>query len=68
MTDVAQFINRIKHLEEFTVMTEINPGFRMNGLVPYDVKISNGYITAKVWALTFDEAVVQFNQYMETCR
>jgi hypothetical protein len=68
MTDIAQFINRIKHIEEFTVTTTVEQGFRMNGLVPYDVRIKNGYITAKVWALTFDEAVDKFNEYMETCR
>ena len=62
MTDIAQFINRVKNLEEFTVITEVPDGFRFNGLVPYDITISKGYINAKVWAINFDEAVTRFNE------
>lgn len=68
MTDVAQFINRMKTLEEFTVTTEVPDDFRFNGIIPYDINISNGYINAKVWAISFDEAVFRFNEFMETCR
>jgi hypothetical protein len=68
MTDVAQFINRVKNLEEFTVITEVPDGFRFNGLVPYDITISKGYINAKVWAINFDEAVTRFNDFLETCK
>jgi hypothetical protein len=68
MTDVAQFINRMKTLEEFTVTTEVPEDFRFNGVIPYDINISNGYINAKVWAISFDEAVTRFNEFMETCK
>ena len=68
MTDIAQFINRVKNLEEFTVITEVPDGFRFNGLVPYDITISKGYINAKVWAINFDEAVTRFNEFLETCK
>ena len=68
MTDVVQFINRMKTLEEFTVTTEVPDDFRFNGIIPYDINISNGYINAKVWAINFDEAVFRFNEFMETCR
>jgi hypothetical protein len=68
MTDVAQFINRMKTLEEFTVITEVPDNFRFNGIIPYDINISNGYINAKVWAISFDEAVVRFNEFLETCQ
>lgn len=68
MTDVAQFINRVKNLEEFTVITEVPDDFRFNGLVPYDITISKGYINAKVLAINFDEAVTRFNEFLETCK
>ena len=68
MTDVSQFINRMKTLEEFTVTTEVPDDFRFNGIIPYDINISNGYINAQVWAISFDEAVFRFNEFMETCR
>jgi hypothetical protein len=58
----------MKALEEFTVITEVPDNFRFNGNIPYDMNITKGYISAKVWAVSFDEAVFKFNEFMETCK
>lgn len=52
-TDV---INRIRNLQEFTVITELPKVFRINGVVPFDLRIDDKEITAVVLAESFDEA------------
>jgi hypothetical protein len=65
---VDALIHRAKHLNEFTVTTEIPPNFRFNGVVPFDINIKDGVIQARVWAVEFDEAVQTLDQYLETCK
>jgi hypothetical protein len=64
----TNLINRAKHLNEFTVTTEVPEGFRFNGVVPFDMNISEETITAKVWAVDFDEAVQRLDSFLETCK
>lgn len=64
----TNLINRAKHLNEFTVTTEVPEGFRFNGVVPFDMSISEETITAKVWAVDFDEAVQRLDSFLETCK
>jgi len=64
----TNLINRAKHLNEFTVTTEVPEGFRFNGVVPFDMNISEETITAKVWAVDFDEAVQRLDVFLETCK
>lgn len=61
------FINRAKHLQEFIVTTSVPEGFRFNGVVPFDIKIADEEIEAKVLALDFDEAAHKLNEWLETC-
>jgi len=61
-------IFRAKHLEEFTVTTDVPEDFRFNGTVPFDMKIEDNVIEAKVWAVDFNEAVHRLNEFLETCR
>lgn len=61
-------IHRAKNLTEFVVTTEVPENFRFNGLVPFDLQISEGEIAAKVYALDFDEAVNIFDKWLETCK
>lgn len=61
-------IFRVRHLQEFTVTTEIHDDFRFNGPIPFDMNIVGSIIEAKVWAVDFDEAVNKLNEYLETCR
>jgi CRISPR/Cas system-associated protein Cas10 (large subunit of type III CRISPR-Cas system) len=58
-------INRAKNLQEFTVEVEVPEDFRFNGLIPFDMTINEGMISAKVFALDFDEAVKRLDDFLE---
>ena len=62
------FINRAKQLHEFTVCVNVPDDFRFNGVVPFDMTIVEGVISAKVLAIDFDEAVNIFDKWLETCK
>ena len=57
-------IFRAKHLQEFVVETEVPENFRFNGVVPFDMEIVEGIISAKVLAIDFDEAVAVFDKWL----
>ena len=61
-------INRAKQLQEFVVTTEVPEDFRFNGVVPFDMTISEETIYAKVYAVDFDEAVTTLDKFLETCK
>ena len=61
-------IFRAKHLKEFIVETEVPDDFRFNGLIPFDMQITGSIMSAKVYALDFDEAVKLLNDYLENCK
>jgi hypothetical protein len=58
-------IHRAKNLQEFTVEVEVPEDFRFNGLIPFDMTINEGMISAKVFALDFDEAVKRLDDFLE---
>jgi hypothetical protein len=62
------FINRAKMLNEFEVTTRVPDDFRFNGLIPFDIKIVDDTIYAKVWAIDFDEAAKRLDDWLENCR
>jgi hypothetical protein len=62
------FINRAKHLQEFTVCVDTPHDFRMNGIVPFDINIKDGELEAKVWAVNFEEAVNCLDMWLENCK
>ena len=62
------FINRAKLLNEFLVTTPVPEDFSFNGPPPYDMTIEDGIMSAKVWAIDFDEACLRFDQYLENCK
>ena len=61
-------IFRAKHLNEFTVTTDVPENFRFNGLIPFDINIKEGQIEAKVYGIDFDEAVHTFDAWLESCK
>lgn len=61
-------IFRAKHLKEFIVETEMPDDFRFNGTIPFDMQITGNIMSAKVYALDFDEAVKLFDSYLENCK
>lgn len=64
----TNLINRARNLQEFVVTTDCPEDFRFNGVVPFDMEISEGIISAKVYGLDFDEAVHTFDKWLETCK
>ena len=63
-----RLIFRARNLHEFTVITAVPDGLTFHGIVPFDMKIEDGEIKAKVWAVDFDEAVHRFDEFLESCR
>ena len=61
-------IFRAKNLQEFVVETNTPEDFRFNGVVPFDMTIVEGIISAKVLAIDFDEAVNIFDEWLGTCK
>ena len=61
-------IFRAKNLTEFTVTTEVPYSFRFNGVVPFDMQITDNLIYAKVWAVDFNEAAKRLDDYLGTCK
>ncbi len=57
-------IFRAKNLQEFVVETNTPDDFRFNGVVPFDMSISDGVISAKVLAIDFGEAVAVFDKWL----
>ena len=61
-------IFRAKNLQEFVVETDTPKDFKFNGVVPFDMTIVDGVISAKVLAIDFDEAVNIFDKWLGTCK
>ena len=61
-------IFRAKNLNEYVVTTEVPEEFRFNGVIPFDMEITDNVIYAKVWGVDFNEAVNRLNDWLETCK
>jgi hypothetical protein len=57
-------IHRAKNLQEFVVEVDVPDNFRFNGLIPFDMVIEDNVMKAKVYGLTFEEAVATFDKYL----
>ena len=66
LTDTLIF--RAKNLIEFEVETEVPEDFSFNGQVPFDLKIKDNIITAKVWGIDRKEAARKLAEYIESNR
>ena len=61
-----QVIERMMNLQEFTVTVPVEDGWLPNGVVPFDIKIKNGFATVTVPALTEDEARSKITAYFNS--
>lgn len=59
-------IFRAKNLHEFTVTTTVPEDFRFNGTVPFDLHITDGKISAKIWAVNFNEAAERLDTFLDS--
>jgi len=60
-------INRAKNLQEFTVTQTLPEGFRFNGLIPFDMKITGKVMTATIYAIDEEEANKKFDEFLKDC-
>jgi hypothetical protein len=51
-----QVMTRLMNLQEFTVTVPVEENWMPNGVVPFDIRIKNGFATVTVPALTQTEA------------
>jgi hypothetical protein len=66
-TDVTkQVIERMMNLREFTVTVPVEENWMPNGVVPFDIKIKNGFATVSIPALTEDEARSKIIRYFSS--
>jgi hypothetical protein len=61
-------IFRAKNLVEFECQAEVPEDFSFNGQVPFDLKIKDNIITAKVWGIDRKEATRKLAEYIESNR
>lgn len=61
-------ISRAKNLQEFTITTDVPDNFRFSGVIPFDIKIKENVIYAKVYGIEFNEAATVFDKWLETCK
>ena len=67
--DVADnLIYRAKNLQKFTVETDVDQPLAFQGEIPFDISIKDGVLSADIYALTFDEACVMLNNFLEDCQ
>ena len=65
--DMAQaLIHRAKNLQEYAVELELTEPLRLNGVIPFDISIKDEILTARVYAMNFDEAVNIVSTYIES--
>jgi hypothetical protein len=64
MTNVSEVIRRIKNLKKFEIVKDFPPEFEFRGPTPYDLKIKDGRITLKIFALTQEEAEQKAEKYL----
>ena len=63
-TEVDKVLLRVKNLKEFKIQTDIPEPFELRGVVPYDMKISEGVGTFTVYAETLEEAKTKIDTYL----
>jgi hypothetical protein len=67
--DIADnLMYRAKNLQKFTVETKVDQPLAFQGEIPFDISIKDGVLSADIYALTFDEACVMLNNFLEDCQ
>jgi hypothetical protein len=59
-------INRARNLQEFAVELELTEPLKLNGVIPFDISIKDEVLTARVYAMDFNEAVNIVSTYIES--
>ena len=62
---VMEILNKIKNLRQFDVEVDLPDGFHLNGVIPFDMTISQNKGKFKVYASTLAEAKSRVNSFIE---
>jgi hypothetical protein len=61
----TKVMNKIKNLKEYQVTINVTKGWYPQGVVPFDMHISNGVAIITVLASSHEDAEQQVSKYME---
>jgi hypothetical protein len=65
--DIAQaLINRVRSLQEFVVETELPENFAIRGYIPFHITIRDGVLTARVMAVSAEDAQHILERFLES--
>jgi hypothetical protein len=65
--DIAQaLINRVRSLQEFVVETELPEDFAIRGYIPFHITIRDGILTARVMAVSAEDAQHMVQRFLES--
>jgi hypothetical protein len=65
--DIAQaLINRVRSLQEFVVETDLPEDFAIHGYIPFHITIRDGILTARVLAVSEQDAQDQVQRFIES--
>ncbi len=65
--DIAQaLINRVRSLQEFVVETELPEDFAIHGYIPFHIMIRDGVLTARVLAVSEQDAQDRVQRFIES--
>jgi hypothetical protein len=65
--DIAQaLINRVRSLQEFVVETELPEDFAIRGYIPFHITIRDGVLTARVMAVSAEDAQHMVERFLES--
>ena len=62
---VMEILNRIKNLRQFEVEVDLPDGFHLNGVIPFDMTISQSKGKFRVYASTLAEAKTRVDSFIE---
>ena len=64
--NMNDLMKRVKSLQVFTIERELPEDFVFNGTVPYDIKIADGTMFIKVYAVDLDEANQRIDEFLSS--
>ena len=65
--DIAQaLINRVRSLQEFVVEIELPEDFAIRGYIPFHITIRDGVLTARVLAVSPEDAQHMVQRFLES--
>jgi hypothetical protein len=65
--DIAQaLINRVRSLQEFVVDVELPEDFAIHGYIPFHITIRDGIMTARVMAVSAEDAQHMVQRFLES--